>query len=334
MNPPLDGLMVAAIRAEPPLHRKSCSYRMRALHAGAEQHSAHGGLNAGHGLKADACGEVRTRGRIWVWVHCRRSAKPNGGSLLCGRLIARSACSDCSRRRLQAIAAHVMQSREHAPSAVASLTSQKRSGAGSPAAPPHVRSAAPQRPLPRDRRGRPQQSLTWVRMPWAPRRTPPRPWDWPRWIVQRLVTRRSTGSSAACPWRPGLLYGGFRRSVRIAPVRLAQAFSHQVSSARSSATSRLTWRAPKTDPLSGAAHRAPQMMRPPTNSHVSAAAQSDVVLSGEGSQLTPRWRCRLAGKSHPADRAKGGAGPAGEKYRAASEAELSALPAGYARWKS
>ena len=132
----------------------------------------------------------------------------------------------------------VTRSRELGPSAVASSTSQRRSDAGSPVAAPHVRSARLQRRLPPELQGRPQPSLTWVRMPWAPRRTPSRPWDWPPRIVPRRLARRSTGSSAACPWRPGPLFGNFHQSVRTGPVRWAQASSLRVSSARSPAPSR------------------------------------------------------------------------------------------------
>ena len=122
------------------------------------------------------------------------------------------------------------------------------------------------------RQGRPQRSPTWARTPWAPRRTPLRPWDWPPLTVQRLLARRSTGNSAACPSRSGPRYSSFRQSVRIGPVRWAQASSLPVSLAGSSETSRLAWWAPNTDPgRSGIRHRH-RRTRARTNSGVSFIA--------------------------------------------------------------
>lgn len=53
--------------------------------------------------------------------------------------------------------------------------------------------------------------------------------------------------------RSGRRYSSFRQSVRIRPDRWAQVFSLQACFAGSSATSRLAWRAPDTDPLAGEA---------------------------------------------------------------------------------
>jgi hypothetical protein len=78
------------------------------------------------------------RGRIWVWVLRRHSAKLTGGSSRCGLRIVRSGYSDCSRQKLMGIAALVMPSPGYAPLRVASLA-WERPAAGSSLMPPLVR---------------------------------------------------------------------------------------------------------------------------------------------------------------------------------------------------
>jgi hypothetical protein len=135
----------------------------------------------------------------------------------------------------------VTPSRAHARLLAASSTSPMRSDAASSATAPPGTCGLPRRWRQPGRLGRPRPLRTWARTPWVPRRMPPGRLDWPPRTGRMPSARRSPGSLAGCPRRPGPRYDSCRPSARTHLVRSGRGCLPRARSVRSSVISRPDW---------------------------------------------------------------------------------------------